>query len=139
MGAAAAEPPHHFVGLGLRGLARDPTSAVVVARVKLLDVTLVEDHASALSLRPKVLVGDNFEARLPLTFGLFLTDRVYPFVGVGGAYNTDDYGHLDLMYSFGADFELRDRLSMSVYCNLIYQDEVPDRDTELIVTVNLAF
>ena len=137
--ASAAESPGFYVGLGLRGLARDPTSAALVVKIEFLDTTFFENHRASLSVRPKVLVGGYLEARLPLVLELAVTPRVFPFAGIGAAYNTDDFGHLDHMYTFGSDFTLRQRLTASVTCNLIYQDRVSDRDTEIIVTFNLEF
>jgi len=137
-GMAAADPPDHSAGIGLRGAARDPTSLALAAKVKLFDLKLAESLETTLSLRPKLFVGSYLEARLPLTIEFALSSRVFPFIGVGEAFNTDDFGYVDHMFGFGTDVAVSEKLNLSLTCNLIYQRRVPDRDTELILTLNLA-
>jgi hypothetical protein len=136
-GVASAGAPAHYAGFGLRGLFRDPTSAVIAGKAKLLDISAIDFGEASLSLRPKLMIGLDLELRLPLTFELALTPRLSPFVGAGAAFNTDGYGYLDHMISGGTDIALSDTLTLSITMNKIFQRRVPDRDSELIVTLNL--
>jgi hypothetical protein len=83
------------------------------------------------------MVGLDLELRLPLTFELALTPRLSPFVGIGAAFNTDGYSYLDHMISGGTDIRLSEALTLSLTMNKIFQRKVPDRDSELIVTLNI--
>lgn len=133
-GAALAEAPAHYVGVGVRAGLNDPTAAAINAKVKL---TTMGDLS--LSVRPELFIGSSVEGRLPLTVEGSLMEGLNPYAGAGLAYNTDGTHAVDPMVTAGLDLGVGHNLVLDLELNVIFQTTASDTDTELVGSLNYAF
>ena len=90
----------------------------------------------AISVRPALLIGDEFESRLPVSFDLALDEQFLVFGGGGFAYNFDD-SDFDPMITGGVDMAVSERLILNVEGNLIFKSN--DTDAEIAASINWLF
>ena len=122
----------HYIGVGMRGGLNDTQVFVLDSKFEVLQL---ED--SSLAVRPALLFGDYFEARIPVTYALPLGDELAVFGGGGFAYNCDDTGHFDPMLTAGVDVKITDQLTLNVEGSYIFQPH--DQDAELTTSINWRF
>ncbi|MEO0759308.1 MAG: hypothetical protein AAFY78_20820 [Cyanobacteria bacterium J06648_16] len=134
-GAAAAQVPDYYVGVGVRAFFNDDTSVILDSKAKIVDLGSRNDYSA--SLRPAVYFGDETAFRVPVTFEAEATENFYPFVGGGVAYNTDGDENLDPMITAGLDVRLSDQLILNLEGNFIFQPS--DTDAELAASINFEF
>ncbi|MEO0539689.1 MAG: hypothetical protein AAFZ80_02365 [Cyanobacteria bacterium P01_A01_bin.105] len=147
-GAASAQMPEHYVGLGVRALFNDDTTAILDSKVKVFNFggrgrsrtpvrgDVLGNEYSA-SVRPALYLGSETEYRIPVTFETSASERIYPFIGGGFAYNTDGTEEFNPMLTAGADFRLGGQLILNVEGNFIFQ--TGDTDSELTASINYEF
>jgi hypothetical protein len=136
------------VGGGVRAgvYTGDPTNALITTRFGYK----LDDNFS-LSLRPTNIFStsnnnnnnnnflSNNEFRLPLTFDLFHSSFVSPYIGGGIATNTDGLGYTDGMFTGGLDLNLTKYLTIGLNLNYIYQNNIDDTDWEALGMLYLRF
>lgn len=132
-GAALADPPAYYVGAGVRGGFNDDFAGVINSKAELLEL----GEELSLSARPAVIIGDDFELRLPLSVEGEIYESVYPYAGLGVAFNQDGSSEVDPMVTAGVDFAVAERIYVGATGNAIFRNN--DTDFELIGTVNYAF
>lgn len=128
-GAALADPPDYYVGAGIRAGLNDSTAAVLNSKAKVADL-----GDFSLSVRPELMVGNEFEMRLPLTVEGQLDQGIYPYAGAGIAYTGSK---VDPMATVGADLGITNNLVLDVELNVIFK--AGNTDTELVAALNYAF
>lgn len=131
-GAALADPPAYYVGAGVRGGFNDDFAGVISSKAEFLEL-----GEMSLSARPAIIIGDDFELRLPLSVEGEVYDGIYPYAGAGIAYNQDGNSDIDPMITGGVDFAVAERLYVGATANAIFR--TGDTDFELIGTLNYAF
>ena len=131
--AAPAPTVDHYVAIGVRTYAADPTSLALSGKARLLALGPV-----SASGRAALLLGRYTEVRAPMTVELQPVHRVAPFLGIGVAYNTDQLGALDPMLTGGVDVALHRRVALNVTVHYIRQIEAADDDKELMVSLALV-
>lgn len=131
---SAAAAPAHYVALGMRALAHDPTALVLAGKAELLAAGSVRG-----SVRGALMYGDYFEARIPITVEAALIPRTAPFLGAGLAYNTDGLARVDLMITGGFDLRVTRRITLGATVNIIWQRAISDTDKEGMGTVGIVF
>lgn len=137
------------VGGGMRAgvYTGDPTNAVLTTRFGYK----LDDNFS-LSLRPTNIFSgynnnnnnnNNFfynnEFRVPLTFDLFHSTLLSPYIGGGIATNTDGLGYTDGMFTGGLDINITKNLTIGLNVNYIYQTNIDDTDWEALGMLYLRF
>lgn len=132
-GVALADPPAYYVGAGVRSGFNDDFAGVINSKAELLEL----GEELSLSARPAVIIGDDFELRLPLSIEGEIYESVYPYAGVGIAFNQDGSSEVDPMITGGVDFAVAERVYVGATGNAIFRNN--DTDFELIGTVNYAF
>ena len=138
LGAASqawADSPNHYVGVGIRTGFNDSTSAVIDSKLKLTDLSATNEVSA--SIRPALLIGNDTEFRLPLSFETEVGQGVSPFIGGGIAYNVDGQSAVDPMATLGIDINLSRDIILNLEGNFIFQ--ASDTDTELMASINYAF
>ncbi|MFM7324144.1 MAG: hypothetical protein ACKO4L_04315 [Nodosilinea sp.] len=135
--SAQAEPmPDYYLGLGVRPglIGTDSTSFVVDSKAK---IATLGDFT--LSTRPSVMFGGGItEARLPITAEMSVGSSVFPYAGLGFAYNTDDRQRIEAMVTGGVDIQVGKNLYVDVNLNVISEDGIADVDAELVFTLNYS-
>ena len=121
----------NYVGAGVRSGLNDETALVLDSKFEVLQF-----EQASVSVRPALLIGDEFEGRLPVYYDLPLDSQFLFFGGGGFAYNFDE-GDFDPMLTAGLDLGLSERLILNVEGNLIIKSD--DTDAELAVSVNWQF
>ena len=121
----------NYVGAGVRSGLNDDTALVLDSKFELIQL-----EESSLSVRPAVLIGDEFEGRFPVSFDLPLDDEFIVFGGGGLAYNFDE-GDLDPMFTAGVDLGITERLVINIEGNLIIKSN--DTDAEIAGSLNWKF
>ncbi|ESA34401.1 nucleoside-specific channel-forming tsx [Leptolyngbya sp. Heron Island J] len=121
----------NYIGVGVRAGLNDDTAAVIDSKLE-----VVSFEQGSVSVRPALLVGDDFESRLPVSFDLPLEEQFLVFGGGGFAYNFDS-SDFDPMITGGLDMALSDRLILNVEGNLIFKSN--DTDAEVAASVNWLF
>lgn len=134
--AAQASPlPDYYLGVGVRTFLQDPTSFVVDAKAKVINLG---NPSPTLSVRPAVLFGsDGVEARLPLTVDVPVADSIYPYAGGGISYNADRLSAVEPMVTGGLDIGLGSNLYLGTNLNVIFHSG-GETDTEAYFTLNYA-
>jgi hypothetical protein len=135
------------VGGGVRAgtYTGDPTNVLLTTRFGYK----LDDNFS-LSLRPTNIFSDynnnnnnnfftNNEFRLPLTFDLFHSSFISPYIGGGLATNADGLGYTDGMLTGGLDINITKYLSLGLNVNYIYQTNIDDTDWEALGMLYLRF
>lgn len=128
------KPPAYYVGVGVRAGFNDEAAAVINSKVKLTDVGDI-----TLSARPALLLGSDTEFRLPFTVEGSVTQRLYPYGGVGLAYNADGLKKVDPMLTAGVDIGVVQHFVVGIAFNLIFQTAISDTDTEFAASFNYSF
>ena len=121
----------NYIGVGVRAGLNDDTAAVIDSKLE-----VVSFEQGSVSVRPALLVGDDFESRLPVSFDLPLEEQFLVFGGGGFAYSFDS-SDFDPMITGGLDMALSDRLILNVEGNLIFKSN--DTDAEVAASVNWLF
>ena len=121
----------NYVGIGVRAGLNDETAAVIDTKFQVIPL-----EENSLSVRPALLIGDEFESRLPISFDLSLDSQFLIFGGGGFAYNFDG-GDFDPMFTGGIDMALSERLILNVEGNYILKSN--DTDAEVAASVNWLF
>ncbi|MEM7062764.1 MAG: hypothetical protein AAF572_06340 [Cyanobacteria bacterium P01_B01_bin.77] len=129
--ALAQTNVENYVGLGVRTGLNDSTALVVDSKLKVIPL----DQGSV-SFRPAILIGDDLEGRLPLSFDLPFEEQFLFFGGGGFAYNFDD-SDFDPMITGGVDMPINERLILNVEGNLIFKSN--DTDAEIAASINWQF
>lgn len=137
------------VGGGVRAgtYTGDPTNGLLTTRFgyKL-------DQNFSISIRPTSIFTDNNannnnnndffnnnEFRLPLTFDLFHSTLISPYVGGGLATNADGLGYTNGMLTGGLDLNITKFLTLGMNVNYIYQTQINDTDWEALGMLYLRF
>lgn len=128
---AQSDEIDNYVGLGVRTGLNDATALVVDSKLKVISL----DQGSV-SFRPAILIGDDLESRLPISFDLPFEEQFLFFGGGGFAYNFDD-GDFDPMITGGVDMPFNERLVINVEGNLIFKSN--DTDAEIAASINWQF
>lgn len=129
--AKAQVMPDYYGGIGVRAFLNDPTSFVVDSKLKVVDI-----GDFSLSVRPAVMFGgDIVEGRLPVTVETPVTPVIYPYAGLGLAYNTGGTEKIDPMVTGGLDIKVAERLYLDSNLNVIFKSGA-GTDTELLFTIN---
>ena len=144
-GAASAQIPDYYMGVGVRALFNDDTSLIIDSKVKVIEFggnsrSRTPDNLGSqytASVRPSLFLGNETEYRLPITFETEFSDRFYPFFGGGIAYNVDGFEDIDPMITAGVDVRLSQQLIVNVEGNFIFQNN--DTDAELTASINYEF
>ncbi|HEY9877410.1 MAG TPA: hypothetical protein V6D29_03085 [Leptolyngbyaceae cyanobacterium] len=131
-GAALADPPDYYVGAGVRAGLNDSTAAVLNSKAEVADFGDL-----SLSVRPELMVGSEFEMRLPITVEGQLDQGIYPYAGAGIAYS--DGSTINPMVTIGTDLGITNNLVLDVELNVIFKTAASDTDTELVGALNYAF
>ncbi|MFG6099453.1 hypothetical protein SPB21_29690 [Leptothoe sp. ISB3NOV94-8A] len=121
----------NYVGVGVRTGLNDDTAAVLDSKLEVIPF-----EQGSLSVRPAILIGEDFEGRLPVSFDLALDEQFLVFGGGGFAYNFDD-SDLDPMITGGVDMAVSERLILNVEGNLIFKSN--DTDAEVAASINWLF
>ncbi len=132
--AHAQSIPDYYLGLGVRpGLIGDDTTSFVLdSKVKIIPM-----GDFTLSTRPTVMFGGGVtETRLPLTVEVPVGGSVYPYAGLGLAYNTDGRDRIEAMVTGGVDIQVGKNLYVDVNLNIISEDGISDVDADLVLTLN---
>ncbi len=79
--------------------------------------------------------GGLVEGRLPLTVETPVTPSIYPYAGLGLAYNTGGAQRIDPMVTGGLDIKVAERLYFDSNLNVIFRNSA-GTDTELIFSIN---
>lgn len=129
--AALAEDVENYVGLGVRTGLNDSTALVIDSKLKVIPL-----EQGSISFRPSILIGDDLESRLPISFDLPFEEQFLFFGGGGFAYNFDD-SDFDPMITAGVDMPINERLVLNVEGNLIFKSN--DTDAEIAASINWQF
>ncbi|MEM6251364.1 MAG: hypothetical protein AAF821_00450 [Cyanobacteria bacterium P01_D01_bin.156] len=121
----------NYVGAGVRSGLNDSTALVLDSKFE-----VIQFEQNSLSVRPAVLIGDQFEGRFPVSFDLPFDEQFLVFGGGGFAYNFDE-SDLDPMITAGLDMSLTERLVLNVEGNLILKSD--DTDAEIAGSINWQF
>ena len=121
----------NYVGIGVRAGLNDEPAAVIDTKLQVIPL-----EQNSISVRPALLIGDDFESRLPVSFDLSLDSQFLVFGGGGFAYNFDG-GDFDPMVTGGIDMALSERLILNVDGNLIIKSN--DTDAEVAASINWLF
>lgn len=132
---AWADLPNHYVGVGIRAGFNDSTAAVIDSKVKLVDLSEVNEVSA--SIRPALLLGDEAELRFPLSIETEFGEGFFPFLGGGIAYNVDGTSDVDPMITAGIDINVANNIILNLEGNFIFQSS--DTDTEFMASINYAF
>ncbi|MDJ0707367.1 MAG: hypothetical protein QNJ46_29185 [Leptolyngbyaceae cyanobacterium MO_188.B28] len=130
---ALAESPNAYLGAGIRAGFNDDVGALIDSKVKVFPL----GDALSISVRPELLLGNDTELRLPISLDAEIDQGVYPFAGVGVAYNADGSSDFDPMATAGLDLGLNSHWVLSTELNVIFKSG--DTDTEFIGSLNYAF
>ncbi len=126
----------NFVGIGADFGYADDVSFAVISKFAL---------SQQISLRPSVLVGDNFSVLLPVTyeFNRFSTNvgggfQIRPYAGIGASYvdgnDGNDDENFNVLLTAGADAPLSRRFTLNAQANLgVFND------TDFGVTVGVGY
>jgi hypothetical protein len=82
---------------------------------------------------------NNNEFRVPVTFDLFHSALISPYIGGGIATNTDGLGYTDGMFTGGLDINVTKYLTVGLNVNYIYQNNIDDTDWEALGMIYLRF
>jgi hypothetical protein len=132
--AQAQSMPDYYLGLGVRPglIGVDSTSFVIDSKAK---IATLGDFT--LSTRPTVMFGGGItETRLPITAEVPLGNSVFPYAGLGFAYNTDGRDRIEAMVTGGVDIQVGKNLYVDVNLNVISEDGISDLDADLVFTLN---
>lgn len=135
------------VGGGVRAgvYTGDPTNGLLTTRFGYK----LDDNFS-ISLRPTNIFSsydnnnnndffNNNEFRVPLTFDLFHSFFLSPYIGGGIATNADGLGYTDGMFTGGLDINITKYLTIGLNVNYIYQTNIDDTDWEALGMLYLRF
>lgn len=130
--AQVADPrpmPPFYVGVGARGGFNDSVDAVIDAKIRVAPL-----GSATLSVRPAILIGNDFGLRLPVAVDFPWYEGVYPYAGAGLSYDeTDSVG---AMITAGLDVALTQKLYLDTSLNVVFDN---DTNAEVVFSVNYAF
>lgn len=125
-------PSNNFVGIGADFGYADDVSFAVISKLAVNE---------SVSVRPSVLIGDDFSILVPVTYDFpgFSTNvsnfSVRPYAGVGAAYSDgDDDDDFNLLLTAGADVPISRRFTLNAQANLGVLN-----DTDFGVTVGVGY
>ncbi|MBX2864852.1 MAG: hypothetical protein KTR27_14975 [Leptolyngbyaceae cyanobacterium MAG.088] len=121
----------NYVGLGIRAGLNDDAAALLDSKFELTSF-----NQGSVSIRPAILIGNDFEGRIPVSFDHVLAEEFLIFGGGGFAYNFDE-SDFDPMLTGGVDMALSERLILNVEGNLIFKSD--DTDAEVAASINWLF
>lgn len=130
--AKIADPrpmPPFYVGVGVRGGFNDSVDAMIDSKIRVAPL-----GSSTLSVRPTILIGNDFGLRLPVTVDVPWYEGVYPYAGAGLSYDeTDSVG---AMVTAGLDVALTQKLYLDTSLGVVFDQDVK---AEVAFSLNYAF